>query len=76
MVDLAKLFVVANQKSIIAIVRVTADILDSIQVLFQVKNLCSCSNSASEGYINLILFRADDSAQAINQVLAFIFGKK
>jgi outer membrane protein TolC len=68
-VEFAQLSVEANQKSFQAGVRSTTDVLNSIQVLFQVKNeYVQAVTQLSETYLNLALISSEDPASSLNNL--------
>lgn len=68
-VDSAQLSVEANQKSFQAGVRSTTEVLNSIQVLFQVKNeYVQAVTQLSESYLNLSLIAAEDPDVSFQQL--------
>jgi len=68
-VEIAQLSVEANQKSFQAGVRSTTDVLNSIQVLFQVKNeYVQAVTQLSETYLNLALISSEDPASSLNNL--------
>lgn len=68
-VDSAQLSVEANQKSFQAGVRSTTEVLNSIQVLFQVKNeYVQAVTQLSESYLNLSLIAAEEPSLSLNQL--------
>ena len=68
-VETAQLSVEANQKSFQAGVRSTTDVLNSIQVLFQVKNeYVQAVTQLSETYLNLALISSEDPATSLNNL--------
>ena len=74
--DIARLSVVANQKSYEAGVKSTTDVLIAIQTLYQARNdyAQSATNQATN-YLNLLLVAAEEPDNAIAQTQAFLFRK-
>lgn len=75
-VESAQLSVDANQKSFLAGVRSTTDVLNSIQVLFQTRNeYAQAVAQQAENYLNLLLVQNQDPAMAMRDAQNFLFRK-
>ncbi len=73
-IDTAELSVEANQKSYDAGVRSNIDVVNSIQVLFEVKNdYVAAVTQQAENFASLLLMTGTDAAQVQQAVQTFLF---
>lgn len=76
-IDSAELSVEANQKSYDAGVRSNIDVVNSIQVLFEVKNdYVVAVTQQAENYMNLLMLAGRDPQPALASTDAFMLGRR
>jgi protease secretion system outer membrane protein len=74
-VEAAKLSVEANERSLIAGVRTTIEVLNSIDTLYQARNdYATTALNLGNAYLNLLLISGEAPADAIAQTQQFLFG--
>ena len=74
-VEAAKLSVEANERSLIAGVRTTIEVLNSIDTLYQTRNdYATTALNLGNAYLNLLLISGETPTDAIAQTQHFLFG--
>ena len=74
-VEAAKLSVEANERSLIAGVRTTIEVLNSIDTLYQARNdYVTTALNLGNAYLNLLLISGEAPSDAILQTQQFLFG--
>lgn len=74
-VEAAKLSVEANERSLIAGVRTTIEVLNSIDTLYLTRNdYATTAINLGNAYLNLLLISGEPPADAIAQTQQFLFG--
>lgn len=74
-VEAAKLSVEANEKSLVAGVRTTIEVLNSIDTLYQARNdYATTALNLGNAYLNLLLISGEKPEDAIAQTQHFLFG--
>jgi protease secretion system outer membrane protein len=74
-VEAAKLSVEANERSLIAGVRTTIEVLNSIDTLYLTRNdYATTALNLANAYLNLLLISGEPPADAIAQTQHFLFG--
>lgn len=74
-VEAAKLSVEANERSLVAGVRTTIEVLNSIDTLYQARNdYATTALNLGNAYLNLLLISGEKPEDAIAQTQQFLFG--
>jgi outer membrane protein TolC len=74
-VEAAKLSVEANEKSLVAGVRTTIEVLNSIDTLYQARNdYATTALNLGNAYLNLLLISGEPPTDAIAETQRFLFG--
>ena len=74
-VEAAKLSVDANERSLVAGVRTTIEVLNSIDTLYQTRNdYATTALNLGNAYLNLLLISGETPTDAIAQTQHFLFG--
>ena len=74
-VEAAKLSVDANERSLIAGVRTTIEVLNSIDTLYQARNeYATTALNLGNAYLNLLLISGESPSDAVAQTQQFLFG--
>ena len=74
-VEAAKLSVDANERSLVAGVRTTIEVLNSIDTLYQARNdYATTALNLGNAYLNLLLISGETPTDAIAQTQRFLFG--
>jgi protease secretion system outer membrane protein len=74
-VEAAKLSVDANERSLVAGVRTTIEVLNSIDTLYQTRNdYATTALNLGNAYLNLLLISGETPTDAIAQTQQFLFG--